>query len=105
VDILSPQTHERIPETKEVEIMANIILMCGCPVTEGGIWDANQYEVKALISSEGEQVDEVEMKVGEKLSTFSAKTNLDAGLYEITVYAFDPATGNTGVDKTNLIIN
>ena len=104
VDILSPQTHERIPETEEVEIMANIILMCGCPITEGGIWDANQYEVKALISSEGEQIKELEMKVGEKPSTFSATTNLKTGLYEITVYAFDPVTGNSGVDKTNIII-
>ncbi|MDT0688235.1 hypothetical protein RM549_00435 [Salegentibacter sp. F188] len=105
VDILSPQTHERIPETNEVQIMANIVLMCGCPVTEGGIWDANQYEVKALISSEGEQIQELEMTVGEKPSTFSAKKNLNAGLYGITVYAFDPVTGNTGVDKTNIIIN
>ncbi|MDT0686603.1 hypothetical protein [Autumnicola psychrophila] len=105
VDILSPQTHERIPETNEVQIMANIVLMCGCPVTEGGIWDASQYEVKALISSDGEQVKELDMKVGEKPSTFSVNTNLEAGLYGITVYAFDPATGNTGVDKTNIIIN
>ncbi|WP_424495295.1 hypothetical protein [Salinimicrobium sp. GXAS 041] len=104
VDILSPQTHERIASENEVSISANIVMMCGCPITEGGIWDSNQYEVKALVSKDGENLQEVELEIQEKPSTFSAKVNLSKGNYEITVYAFDSVTGNTGVDKTNIII-
>ncbi|SKB40574.1 hypothetical protein SAMN05660776_1012 [Salegentibacter holothuriorum] len=105
VDILSPQTHERIKSSSEVSLKANIVMMCGCPVTEGGIWDANQYEVKAILDAEGKESMEIALKPTEKASTFQAEANLDKGYYTITVYAFDPITGNTGVDKTNIIIN
>lgn len=104
VDILSPQTHERIPAGKEVEITTNVVMMCGCPITEGGIWDAGKYEVKALISENGKESRAIDLEIQEKPSTFSGKVNLSAGNYQVTVYAFDPQTGNTGVDKTNIII-
>lgn len=105
VDILSPQTHERIKASEVVSLKANIVMMCGCPVTEGGTWDANQYEVKAILDTEGKESREIALKPTEKASTFEAETNIDKGYYTITVYAFDPVTGNTGVDKTNIIIN
>ena len=104
VDILSPQTHERIPAGNEVEIKANVVMMCGCPITEGGIWDAGQYEVKAIVSEDGKESRAIDLAIQEKPSTFSGKVNLSAGNYQITVYVFDPETGNTGVDKTNIII-
>jgi hypothetical protein len=105
VDILSPQTHERIKSSNDISLKANIIMMCGCPVTENGVWDANQYEVKAIITSEGSDIKEVTLNPTDKPSTFAANTNLEKGYYTITIYAFDPITGNTGVDKTNIIIN
>lgn len=104
VDILSPQTHERIDANTEIEITANVVMMCGCPVTDGGLWDANNYEVKALITKEGTEEAEITLKVLAKPSTFRGTKNLSPGNYEITVYAFDPVTGNTGLDKTNIII-
>ncbi len=105
VDIISPQTHERISEDTEVEIMANIVMMCGCPVTENGIWDSTQYEIKALLTSEDGKTSEVKLNATDKASTFSAKTKLSKGLYEVLVYAFDPVSGNIGVDKTNIIVS
>lgn len=104
VDILSPQTHESIPGGKEISITANVVLMCGCPVTPEGIWDANKYEVNAIISGSGIEKRTITLNSEKKASTFSAKTDLSPGNYEIIVYAFDPATGNTGLDKTNIII-
>ncbi|WP_037320035.1 hypothetical protein [Salegentibacter sp. Hel_I_6] len=105
VDILSPQTHERIKSSEEISLKANIVMMCGCPVTEDGIWDANQYEVKAIIHSEEKEPREITLTPTEKPSTFAANTNLEKGYHTITIYAFDPVTGNTGVDKTNIIVN
>lgn len=105
VDILSPQTHESLRADEIITLTANIVLMCGCPVTEGGIWDASQYEVKAVITDSNGDKREVALSQKEKPSTFTAQMNLEKGLYEILVYAFDPVTGNTGVDKTNIIIN
>lgn len=105
VDILSPQTHERLKADEAVTLKANVVMMCGCPVSEGGIWDASGYEIKAIISQEGKKLKEVSLQPEEKSSTFSASTNLEKGLYEVTVYAYDPVTGNTGLDKTNIILN
>ena len=104
VDILSPQTHERIPGEISTEIKANIVMMCGCPVEEGGLWDANGFEIKAVVEAEG-FFKEVELSQTEKSSTFSGNIDLNKGNYTITVYAFDPKTGNSGLDKTNIIIN
>lgn len=104
VDVLSPQSHEIINATKEIEIKANIVMMCGCPITNDGIWDAYQYEVKAVISKDGNLEKALDLMVLEKASTFSGKVNLESGNYEIMVYAFDPVTGNTGLDVTNIIV-
>jgi hypothetical protein len=59
----------------------------------------------AMISQEGMPFKQVILEIGEKPSTFSAKTILAPGNYEILVYAYDPLTGNTGVDRTNIIVN
>lgn len=105
VDVLSPQTHERVEAGSKVTVKANIVMMCGCPVTEGGIWNADDYEIAAQISKEGKLLQTLELEPEEKASTFSADTNLTPGNYEILVYAFDPSTGNTGLDKVNIIVN
>jgi hypothetical protein len=105
IDILSPQTHERVQQQEEVQITANVVLMCGCPVTPDGIWDANNYEVAAMVKEENGEPVTVQLEPLQKPSTFTGSISLNPGNYEITVYAFDPATGNTGLDKTNIIIN
>ena len=104
VDILFPQTHERISSDKPVDITANVVMMCGCPLTSGGVWNADEYEVRAIVSKEGEKVQTFDLKIQEKPSTFKGSVNLSAGYYEVAVYAFDPKTGNSGLDKTNIII-
>lgn len=105
IDVLAPQRHESISENEAIEVKANIVMMCGCPVTSGGLWDADQYEIKAIVNKDGEFENTVDMKVLEKASTFSTKLKLTAGKYEIMVYAFDPESGNTGVGKTSFIVN
>lgn len=105
VDILSPQTHERIAEETQINISANVVMMCGCPVGPDGTWDSNNYEINALISKDGELISTIALKATEKESTFSSSSSLPPGYYEIAVYAFDPGTGNTGLDKVNVLVN
>lgn len=104
VDILSPQTHERIKANEEVKIKANVVMMCGCPISPGGIWNANDYEVTAIITKDDKESKTLKLNAEEKPSTFSTTTSLAPGNYEIVVFSFDPLTGNTGLDKTNIII-
>lgn len=105
IDVLTPQLHESIGEDTEVEIKANVIMMCGCPLTEGGLWDTNQYEVEALVFNDGKSEDPIPMEITDKASTFLGKGKFTPGNYEIAVYAYDPVTGNTGLGKTSFIVN
>jgi len=67
VNVLAPRTHQSISlaslENSELSIQANIVMMCGCPITSGGMWDANQMEVRGILKKEGKLVKEVEMSV------------------------------------------
>lgn len=109
VDILKPQTHQGISlETLEegtVIIQANIVMMCGCTITKGGLWDSEKIEVKAIINLNGEYLEEVELSLI-SANLFEGKLNgTQKGLYEIILYAYSETTGNTGVDKMNFILN
>ena len=105
VDIINPQRHSTHESGKSLEIKANVVMMCGCPTSPGGIWDSEDYEIRAVITHEGEKLQEKELTYTGELNTFSTEIKeLDPGFYTLTVYVYDAETGNTGVDKTNLII-
>jgi hypothetical protein len=104
VDVLTPQTHEVVPGGK-VMLKANVVMMCGCPVTEGGMWNASEYEVKGMVMKDGEMVDEVTLSITGKTSTFEGEWEAaGSGTYQIIVYAYHDRTGNTGVDKATFIV-
>lgn len=105
VDILSPQTHESTAAEDEILLKANVVMMCGCPTSPDGIWDANNYEVNALITNESGDTKEIPLKFSGKQSTFEASTKLPKGVHQVSIYAYDPQTGNTGLDQTSVIVN
>jgi hypothetical protein len=106
VDILNPPAHQKLSKSpKPIELKANVTMMCGCPIEPDGLWDANRFTVAAIIKRNGKKIDEVPMHYAGSASQFAAPFNVgDAGPYEITVYAYDPANGNTGVDKTTIVV-
>lgn len=101
VDILSPQRHSSFLAGEMIEIKANISMMCGCGISKDGIWDADDYEVKALLYKRGKQVKSIDLRLVEK-STFLGRLQLKAGTYAVMIYAYDATTGNTGVARTTL---
>lgn len=109
VNALAPQTHEvlRIADLNlsMVDVKANVVMMCGCPLSEGGLWDSEDMEVKALVYRDGELAKEVPMPITAKVNTFAGRIPVSSpGNYEVIIYAYNPKTGNTGVDKVNFII-
>ena len=88
-----------------VQVTANVRMMCGCPITPGGLWDADAYEVAAMVYRDGEKLREVPLSYAGHPSQFATELTLDKpGGYEVTVYAFDPASGTTGLDKTTFAV-
>jgi hypothetical protein len=86
-----------------VPLAADVTLMCGCPITAGGLWDAADYTVGASLRRDGELV-------GETTLAFSGEPNLFAGelpapapgRIEVTLWAHNANTGNSGVSRYTL---
>lgn len=104
VNVLNPQTHQFVkPST--IDIKANVVMMCGCTISNDGLWDATKIEVQALIKRDGKAVQTLPLHVQDQINTFVGNLDLSApGNYEITIAAYDPQTGNTGVDKVNFVV-
>jgi hypothetical protein len=102
VDILTPQPAERVSLSagKSVPLTVNVVMMCGCPIEPGGLWDAGRYEIAGLVKRNGLSYKSVPFVYSGKTSTFAGTLDLsEPGLYEVQVYAFDSGTGNTGLDS------
>ncbi|MGV1013815.1 MAG: hypothetical protein ACOYB4_02475 [Methyloceanibacter sp.] len=106
VDVLAPPAHVRIPpDAKAVDVRANVVAMCGCPITPDGLWDANNVEVKAQVSRDGQRLDTVDLAFAGEASQFAGSVPVDGpGIYEVLVYAYDRNSGNTGVDRTTFLV-
>jgi hypothetical protein len=106
VDILEPPaaiTYGNTPE--KVEVRANVAMMCGCPITAGGLWDADKFEIMALLKKDGKSAGEFPLKYSGQASQFHTSLPVsEKGTYELIVYAYDPANGNTGLDRTSFTI-
>lgn len=103
IDILQPQAHE-VNESKTISITANAVMMCGCPTSPNGLWNSDEMEFTAIIHRGETEVARKEMTFTGKTSTFETSfAPSEGGAYQITVYGYDPRTGNTGVDKTTFI--
>lgn len=104
VDVLEPAASADIGDT-QVTLQANVTMMCGCPITPGGTWAAERYEVAAILEHDGKKLREVPLSYAGTASQFAAEVKLETpGGYTATVYAHDPETGMTGLDRTTFAI-
>lgn len=105
VDILQPQAHES-NGNDSISITANVVMMCGCPISPDGLWDSNEMEFLAVIEKGEQEVARKQLTFTGKTSTFETSFNPQGGgAYQITVYGYDSRTGNTGLDKTTVVVN
>lgn len=91
----------RVLEGGQVDIYTKASLLCGCPITKDGLWQADNYEVKAIIMRDDKNIDEVTLDFTGPTGMFSGKTMItEPGHYKAVVYLYDPKTGNVGVDRS-----
>jgi hypothetical protein len=88
------------PEKGQARLEAEVTMMCGCPISKGGLWDADKFEVKALLKRDGKAAGEYPLAFTGEVNHFAAQMPArEKGDYEAVIYAYDPGTGNTGVDR------
>ena len=109
VDVLYPTTQQytRLSAIKNNQIVlkASVTMACGCVISKGGTWDSEAFTVSAILKRNGERMTEVPLKITEVYNNFEGILPItDKGDYEVHVYAYDPKTGNTGLDRINFTI-
>src|SRR5690606_7183007 len=107
IDILGPRTHQYIPlnsvEDGIIDLKANIVMMCGCVIDRDGLWDSEDMEVRGLLKVDGERRADIPLSLISP-NLFEGRIPVKStGNYEITVYAYDARTGNTGVSTVNFV--
>jgi hypothetical protein len=89
----------RADDSAVLTMTATVTMMCGCPIEPGGLWDANGYEVAAILTDSAGNSTTIPMSYAGKTSVFSGSAPLTgSGPFEAAVYAYDSSNGNTGVD-------
>jgi hypothetical protein len=108
VQVTSPPTHHQVTPGTAVQVHANVGMMCGCPIEGAGtVWPHERFEVSALVSvSAGSVWRPVQVRTlrwtGQP-SQFQTEWTLPAyGFYQITVFARERGSANTGVDRVTV---
>lgn len=124
VQIIEPPTHFAPKALPLLHIRANVAMMCGCPIDpktgsakiccelpdRDQPWLPEEFEVKAIIRSDGAEPIEVPLAFtpippADTPGQFAGVWTPPGagGTFEITVYAYQRATGNTGVDFATVV--
>lgn len=98
VEILEPEPYSAVGS--EVLVRARARMMCGCPITPGGLWDANTKKLVARLRSDGRVVAEAPLRYAGEPSTFRGTLAVpggarDGGL-QLEVLAAEPSEENFG---------
>lgn len=89
----------------EVMVRANVRMMCGCPLTPKGLWDSEQFEIVAHVAHKDGEAQKIPLVYAGEASEFEAKIPVaEAGDYEISVWAYQQTTGNSGLDALQLVV-
>jgi len=88
-----------------IPLKVKITMQCGCPITPGGMWDANKFQIAVMLEDSAKAYPAVPLSYAGQPSTFAGELAVAApGRYTIDVYAYDPSNGNTGLAKFPVIV-
>lgn len=78
-------------------VRATVTMLCGCPITPGGLWDAGGVDVRARLVRDGKVVAEAPLAYAGSASTFEGRlTPPGPGEYRLVVLASEPSRANFG---------
>lgn len=81
-------------------LIADVTLMCGCPITDGGLWDSADYEVRARITTPDGTTLMRDLSFSGEPNRFEGSYTAEApGLHDVTIWAHNAKTGNTGAAR------
>lgn len=98
--VISPQTSVAGGKAR---VSAKVELMCGCPITPGGLWDAADYRVTAMLRQDGRQVAAAPLAFVTAPGGYAGEVALPgSGRYSLALFALNTRTGNSGYTEIPL---
>jgi hypothetical protein len=97
VVVESPSDGASVTAGQEFEIRANVTMLCGCPTEPGGMWNADQIEIVAVIKRDTHTLVTVPLTYAGQRNVYTTMVTVDEpGPVEIQVLAMDPEKANFG---------
>lgn len=85
-------------EADDIILTTQVTMMCGCPITEDGLWAAEDFEVVAQLYQAGERLAQKPLAFTGETNTFAGRIPApQSGASKLVIYAYQKSTGNTGV--------
>lgn len=89
----------------EVSVEADVTMMCGCPITRSGLWEAADYEVVGVLYRDGEPIARSPLAFAGKANRFRGTLEAPGpGKYQLLVYAFQDQRDNAGVARQTVVV-
>jgi hypothetical protein len=89
-----------------LDLRATVEMMCGCPLTPDGLWDAGEFTVRAEAVRNRKVAAETGLEYAGEESEFAGSLVLEeTGIWEIRVWAWQESTGNTGVAERRVEVS
>lgn len=86
-----------------IHIAAKVELMCGCPITPGGLWDAADYEVTASLWRGNRRVEKANLAFVRAPGGYEGALPITRrGNYRLVLFARNRMTGNTGMTQVQV---
>lgn len=106
VRLQDPGGADPLAAGESARVVANVEMMCGCPITPGGLWDADRVEVRARLVRDGETVTSATLSYAGETSTFGGELRAPPtpGTYELVVTASDPGRANFGMARRAVFV-
>jgi len=102
---LAPVTGASLPVDSDVRVAVKMVMMCGCPIMPGGLWDADKIELSASVSLDGKALGDWPLEFAGEASQFHVQLPAaQAGDYQVVVTAYDTVTGNTGLQRISYLV-
>jgi len=107
--VMQPPTHLHLTTVgATLPIMANVAMMCGCPIQPGQPWIPDDFEVQAIIrfiGGSGSTTVPLKFANPSTVGIFTGSYTVNAtGFYELTISAVQKSTGNTGAGVVTFFI-
>lgn len=90
----------------EVDVLAAVEMLCGCPIEKDGPWPPSQYDVEVVAIADGNEAARSTLNFNGTDSRFAGTIELPGpGVYELQIIASQMGIANVGVARNGYVVS